>query len=83
MAYEYNPESSRFNLPNPHRVENVMLAATAAVMLGLGVYGLFMVRDALRAEDLSGVAAKFASYGLDGQAWNIGRVFFRGSPFAA
>ena len=55
MAYEYNPESSRFNLPNPHRVENVMLAATAAVMLGLGVYGLFMVRDALRAEDLSGV----------------------------
>lgn len=49
MAYEYNPDSNRFNLPNPHRVENFILIALAAVLIGCGVYALFEARDGLRA----------------------------------
>ncbi len=39
MAYEYNPESSRFEVPNPHRVENVFLgiSAVACVVAALAV----------------------------------------------
>jgi hypothetical protein len=30
MGYEYNPQSQRFDVPNPHRVENLFLGAGAA-----------------------------------------------------
>ena len=35
MAYEYNPQSARFDIPNPHRVENIFIAiCTAACFIG-------------------------------------------------
>lgn len=56
MTYEYNPESSRFNLPNPHRVENLILGCLAAVLIITGLYSLYAARGALQAADISGVA---------------------------
>lgn len=51
MAYEYNPESSRFNLPNPHRIENAVLGALAAVMIVCGLVVLYAAQSALAARD--------------------------------
>jgi len=47
MSYEYNPDSHRFNLPNPHRVENGILFAAAAITLILGVIALISARAPL------------------------------------
>jgi hypothetical protein len=48
MAYEYNPESSRWEVPNPHRVENLFLAAGAAVALLGAVMALVLGRHSLQ-----------------------------------
>lgn len=45
MAYEYNPESSRFNLPNPHRVENLMLVFGGVAQLAAAAFALWVGRD--------------------------------------
>jgi hypothetical protein len=47
MAYEYNPESSRFNLPNPHRVENVLLIVGGIAQLAAAAFALWIGRDDL------------------------------------
>ncbi|GAC1633745.1 MAG: hypothetical protein NVS9B10_29310 [Nevskia sp.] len=49
MSYEYNPESSRFEVPNPHRVENLFLAAASAVCLVCAVIALLAARGAIEA----------------------------------
>lgn len=46
MAYEYNPESGRFEVPNPHRVENLFLAISAVACIGLGLLALIEARGA-------------------------------------
>jgi hypothetical protein len=54
MAYEYNPQSARFDIPNPHRVENIFLAIcalvcfSAAVLLLFDSRGMFLDRDFIR-----------------------------------
>ncbi|WP_420464964.1 hypothetical protein [Panacagrimonas sp.] len=51
MSYEYNPESSRFNLPNPHRIENAVLGTLAAVLVIGGISSLYAAKTALAAKD--------------------------------
>lgn len=57
MAYEYNPESSRWEVPNPHRVENLFLAGGAAVTLTGAVAALVLGRSVLQSS-LSASAAR-------------------------
>ena len=44
MGYEFNPQSQRFDVPNPHRVENLFLAAGAALLILSGFASLFLAR---------------------------------------
>ena len=44
MGYEFNPQSQRFDVPNPHRVENVFLAVGAALLILSGFASLFVAR---------------------------------------
>ena len=44
MAYEYNPKTSQFEIPNPHRVENWFLAICAVVAFGGAVVALLAGR---------------------------------------
>jgi hypothetical protein len=44
MGYEFNPQSQRFDVPNPHRVENVFLAIGALLLIGSGFASLFVAR---------------------------------------
>ncbi|CAN5174266.1 hypothetical protein BH10PSE17_BH10PSE17_05580 [soil metagenome] len=57
MAYDYSSESKRLELPNPYRLQNLFLFASAAVLVIGGVVGLLWARDALSAR---GVAAGLA-----------------------
>jgi hypothetical protein len=41
VAYEYNPQSARFDIPNPHRVENVFLTLCALVCFAAALLLLF------------------------------------------
>lgn len=44
MGYEYNPQSQRFDVPNPHRVENWFLAVGAVLLIASGFASLFIAR---------------------------------------
>ena len=44
MGYEFNPQSQRFDVPNPHRVENLFLALGAALLIVSGFASLFIAR---------------------------------------
>jgi hypothetical protein len=44
MGYEFNPQSQRFDVPNPHRVENMFLAAGALLLIVSGFISLFIAR---------------------------------------
>ena len=44
MGYEFNPQSQRFDVPNPHRVENLFLALGAALLIISGFASLFIAR---------------------------------------
>jgi len=44
MGYEFNPQSQRFDVPNPHRVENLFLAVGAALLILSGFASLFIAR---------------------------------------
>mgnify|MGYP007127624543 CR=1 FL=1 len=39
MSYEYNATSQRFDLPNPYRVQNVLVGITAAAAFLIGQIG--------------------------------------------
>lgn len=45
MAYEYNPQSARFDIPNPHRVENYLIGVCAAVCFAAAVFLLIDARE--------------------------------------
>ncbi len=45
MGYEFNPQSQRFDVPNPHRVENLFLAVGAALLIASGFVSLFIARE--------------------------------------
>jgi hypothetical protein len=44
MGYEFNPQSQRFDVANPHRVENLFLAVGAALLILSGFASLFIAR---------------------------------------
>ena len=44
MGYEFNPQSQRFDVPNPHHVENLFLAVGAAMLILSGFASLFLAR---------------------------------------
>lgn len=48
MSYEYNPASTRFELPNPHRVENLFLGAASVICLACAVFALLGARHSLQ-----------------------------------
>ncbi len=70
MSYEFNPESSRFEVPNPHRVENLFLAAASAVCLICAVLALLAGRHVIEAGGGAwaaapiGIAAGLLVFGL-------------------
>lgn len=70
MSYEYNPASSRFEVPNPHRVENYFLFAAGAIALGCAGIALLRARDALASTTAASaalsipVAAVLLAFGL-------------------
>ena len=47
MSYEYNPASSRFEVPNPHRIENLFLFGAAAICGLGGGAALLIARDSI------------------------------------
>jgi hypothetical protein len=51
MGYEYNPQSQRFDVPNPHRVENLFLGAGAAALIASGFASLFISRSRMLAHE--------------------------------
>ena len=54
MGYEYNPQSQRFDVPNPHRVENLFLAVGAALLIGSGFASLYIARGRISHPELTG-----------------------------
>lgn len=54
MGYEYNPQSQRFDVPNPHRVENAFLAVGAALLIASGFASLFIARNRMLHTDANG-----------------------------
>ena len=53
MSYEFNPDSQNLELPNPYKIENLVLSVSAGVSFLSGVIALFMVKDRL-IHDFSG-----------------------------
>ncbi|NJD08808.1 MAG: hypothetical protein FIA97_20300, partial [Methylococcaceae bacterium] len=70
MTYEYNPQSTRFEIANPHRVENGFLLLAALVATGCGVAALLAARQVLelqfsvKAAPFVAVAAVLLSTGV-------------------
>ncbi len=89
MSYEYSSDQSQLDFPNPYRIENMLWAARAGIMVLCAVALLFLARKHLAAQAIGSfivpVALGVALFVLG--AWNfvrIGqqlRVFFgRGQP---
>lgn len=73
MSYEYNPESSRFNLPNPHAVENLFLGAIVLIAAVGGIISVIGAREALLAGSGEAAALRaLAGAALLGFAVTIG-----------
>ena len=54
MGYEYNPQSQRFDVPNPHRVENLFLGIGAAALIVSGFASLFISRSRMLTHQADG-----------------------------
>ncbi|MDN5924340.1 MAG: hypothetical protein L0H70_05010, partial [Xanthomonadales bacterium] len=89
MAYEYGSSAQGLDFPNPFRVENVFRFIAAAILIGCGLYALFLGRDILGAHldgwalapVIAGVAMLAA--GIKHAATALGRLRFyfgRGKP---
>jgi hypothetical protein len=61
MGYEFNPQSQRFDVPNPHRVENLFLAVGAALLVGSGFVSLFIARERITDPTQTGSWAALAA----------------------
>jgi len=61
MGYEFNPQSQRFDVPNPHRVENIFLAVGALLLIGSGFASLFLARARITDPSQSGSWAALAA----------------------
>jgi hypothetical protein len=61
MGYEFNPQSQRFDVPNPHRVENLFLAVGAALLIVSGFVSLFIARARITDPSQTGSWAALAA----------------------
>jgi hypothetical protein len=61
MGYEFNPQSQRFDVPNPHRVENLFLAVGALLLIASGFVSLFIARERITDPSQSGSWAALAA----------------------
>jgi hypothetical protein len=57
MSYDYSSESKLLELPNPYRLQNLLLWLCSALLLAAGVTSLFWARDALQGEAMRSAAA--------------------------
>lgn len=90
MSYEYNSTSQRFDLPNPYRVQNVLVGVTAAAAFLIGLVLLFVLREKLAGSAHHGgeflaslVAVLLITAGLAGLAFvamQLRFFFGRGRP---
>jgi zinc-ribbon domain len=89
MAYEYSSEQTQLDFPNPYRIENMLWALRAGILLVCALALIFLARKHLAAQSISSfVVPVILGVGLLVlAAWNlvsIGkqlRVFFgRGQP---
>ncbi len=89
MSYEYGSSAQGLDFPNPFRVENVFRFIAAAILIGAGVYAIFLGRNTLGARldgwalapIIAGVAMLAA--GIKHAATALGRLRFyfgRGKP---
>ncbi|WP_439639462.1 hypothetical protein [Nevskia sp.] len=60
MSYEYNPASSRFEVPNPHRIENLFLFGAASICIGLALVALLIARETLSSAHAAPAAMSIA-----------------------
>jgi hypothetical protein len=61
MGYEFNPQSQRFDVPNPHRVENLFLAVGALFLIASGFASLYLARERITDPSQSGSWAALAA----------------------
>ena len=89
MSYEYSSDQAQLDFPNPYRVENMLWAVRAAILLVCAVALLFLARKHLAVQALSSfvVPVALGVFLLVLGAWNFVsiaqqlRVFFgRGQP---
>lgn len=89
MGYEFNPQSQRFDVPNPHRVENLFLAAGALLLIASGFASLFIARERITDPSQSGswaalvaaVVTLFAGFALvTWILWQLRFYFGREQP---
>jgi hypothetical protein len=89
MGYEYNPQSQRFDVPNPHRVENLFLGLGASFLILSGFVSLFMARGRLLEHQAGGswaallvaVVTLFAGFTLVSSIlWQLRFYFGREQP---
>jgi zinc-ribbon domain len=50
MTYEYSSRAQRLDFPNPFRIENWFRAIAALLLIGTGLYALFMARENLNTQ---------------------------------
>lgn len=88
MAYDYNSQDSRFDFPNPYRVENVFYFCAATMLAIGGVTLLLLARGSLSSGSLIamspliiGIAMLVHGLGMAAKAMSRLRFFFgRGQP---
>lgn len=56
MAYEFNPNAKRFEVPNPHRVENLFLLTGGSALVLAGLAGLVAARNHIGNDAVGGSA---------------------------
>ncbi|AKJ30324.1 zinc ribbon domain-containing protein [Caldimonas brevitalea] len=89
MAYDYSSDSKRLELPNPYRLQNLLLGLCALMLVAGGVLCLWWTREALQAQSMrlvlaplvAGLALLVSGLAAAGMAARRLRFFFgRGRP---
>ena len=89
MSYEYSSDQAQLDFPNPYRVENMLWAARAGILLVCAVALLFLARKHLAAQAIGSfiVPVALGVVLLVLGAWNLMRIgaqlrvfFGRGQP---
>lgn len=89
MAYEYSSEQAQLDFPNPYRIENMLWAIRAGILLVCAIALMFLARKHLAVQALGSFVVPLAlGAGLFAMAaWNLVRIgmqlrvfFGRGQP---